>query len=108
MKKSAKKIYIIFSLFIPIITSAMVIISFYKFENLLMLEILPYLLKFWLLTLMINIVYEIIRYVKRRPLTQKEEIIVILYFAFSITLFLICSFIVLFTNSILLGGFHTT
>ena len=54
MKKSAKKIYIIFSLFIPIITSAMVIISFYKFENLLMLEILPYLLKFWLLTLMIN------------------------------------------------------
>ena len=107
LKEKMKKIYKIFSfVIIPIITTAMIVLSYYKFEEILIFKILPVFLAVWFLTLVINILYEIIKYVKVRPVIQWKEIAYIIYFSFSIGLFSMFSFVVLFTRSFLLGGFH--
>lgn len=104
-----KKMYaIIFSFFIPMATIIMVILSFYGNEELLLLKILPVFLKIWLASLVINMIYAIAAYLKLRAFSKKQEIIITLYFSFSTALFLVCCFIVLFSGSIILGGFHAS
>lgn len=104
-----KKMYaIIFSFFIPMATIIMVILSFYGNEELFALKILPVFLKIWLVSLILNIIYTITTYLKHRYFSKKKELVITLYFSFSIALFLVCSFIVLFSGSIILGGFHAS
>lgn len=91
----------IVSYIIPITTFGMTIVSLYESNEYLVLYILPVFLILWFLILLINFILIII---KHKEIGAKA----IIFNSLSAGVFLWCIFIVLFSGSILLEGFHTT
>lgn len=86
---------------IPITTFGMTIVSLYESNEYLVLYILPGFLILWFLILLI---YFILIITKHKEIGAKA----IIFNSLSVGAFLWCIFIVLFSRSILLGGFHAT
>lgn len=113
-KKLFFKLYTILCLFlIPVITTAIIVIlttvSVSEFYNeLLHLHILPVLLFIWFVTLLAGIVYSFVKYRKKKPVDDSKNAKLAIGFSLSAGFFIFCSFIQLFAQSILLGGFHAS
>lgn len=106
-----KRFYIIICMFlIPILTVCMTIVcmtigSLHGLYEYMIVFILPIFLIIWFISLVISTLYEIVIYIRHH---LESSVISIILYSFSVALFFICAFCVLFTRSVELGGFHAS
>ncbi|MEF9941435.1 MAG: hypothetical protein RSA90_05570 [Lachnospiraceae bacterium] len=90
---------------IPIITMILIVVSFYDSNKFLVLDVIPLLLLVWCVTLILSMIGDGINYLQKHTNIEAKKVI---FYCFSLALFMWCCFIELFARSILLGGFHAS
>lgn len=110
MKSSRIRLFynVVFLMLEPIATMVMLYMSSLnsdEFGDFLIINILPFFLIIWFAALAISIAITTMRCKK----THKDiKINIVLFYCISTALLLMCSFVLLFTKSLLLGGFHAS
>lgn len=88
---------------IPVITFCMTVVSLFKSNNYLVVNIMPIFLVLWFGAWLISIIGTFAMNLKRHEQIDAKKVI---FYAVSLSFFLWCGFVELFSRSILLGGFH--